>query len=262
MKIMEVDSLNQEKLFSICTLVTDIEEYAQMVDSFKEAGFSEENCEFIYIDNSVNNKYDAYDGLNLFLNKAQGQYIILCHQDILLRFDNFNILKQRIEEMDKIDENWGLLGNAGYMDFNKIALRITDPWGENRKLGKFPSKVKSVDENFILVKNSANLSLSSDIGGFHLYGTDLCTITNILGYNCYVIDFHLFHKSGGNANETFYANKKRFMNKYKKALRPLAVRTPVTPLFVFPSQFLNWLCNRKICYSVKKRWDYIFAKFK
>ena len=56
-------------------------------------------------------------------------------------------------------------------------------------LGELPAKVHTVDENFIVVRRATNLSLSHDLDGFHLYGTDLCVIADILGGNCYVIDF-------------------------------------------------------------------------
>lgn len=258
---IEIDSFKEEKLFSVCTLVTNIEEYFQMRDSFYVAGFNADNSEFIYIDNSSHNKYDGYSGLNRFLEVAKGKYIILCHQDILLKFDDIEILKQRISEVDEIDSDWALLGNAGYQDFNRIALRITDPYGDDRNYGSFPAKVVSLDENFIVAKKSANLALSHDIIGFHLYGTDMCTISAILGYSTYVIDFHLLHKSGGTCGSNFHEAKRKLIEKYRKALAPKYIRTPCTNLFLSNCRFLNYLLNKKIMYSFKKRYDYLHAKF-
>jgi len=255
-KSLEINTIAKAtKEFSICTLVTNKQEYDEMIESFYKAGFSDKNSEFLYIDNSKNNKYDAYDGINLFLNNANGRYIILCHQDILLQFDDIVQLRKKIDEVNHIDPKWAILANAGFQDFNNIALRMTDPLGTNRKIGHFPSKVLSIDENFIVVKREANLTLSSNVGGFHFYGTDLTFIADILGYNSYVIDFHLFHKSGGNVNKNFYDNKKRFIEKYTKTLQWKIVRTPVTPLFISNFLLLNKLCNTKLCYSFKKRWD-------
>lgn len=167
----------------------------------------------------------------------------------------------KIDEITRIDKNWAILANCGFKDFNKVALRITDPLGKDRNYGPFTSKVKSIDENFILVKNEANLALSNNIGGFHFYGTDLCIIAEILGYNAYVIDFHIHHKSGGNPNQSFYDNKNRFIRKYQSILGIKSIRTPVTPLIMTSSIFLNWLLNRKQFYSVKKRWDFLKKRF-
>ena len=257
-KSTEIDTIKEEKTYSICTLVTDLDEYKYMLESFENAGFNTSNSEFIYIDNSKSNKYDAYIGLNKCLNTATGKYIILCHQDILSKYDNEQTLNECIKEVTKIDDTWAILANAGYKDFNNIVLRITDPWGENRNFGPFPSKVVSIDENFILVKNSANLTLSKGINGFHLYGTDLCLISDILGYSTYVIDFHLYHKSAGNANQNFYENKIRFIKHYQNVLTTKLIRTPVTGLFLSSSSALNYLCNIKLCYSLKKRFDKFF----
>lgn len=260
MSPIEIDTITEGKRFSICSLVTDLEEYALMRASFLEAGFNDDNSEFIYIDNSLSNKHDGYSGINRFLNLAQGKYIILCHQDILLKYDKLQNLEEKIAEMDSIDPDWALLGNAGYRDFNRVALRITDPYGESRNFGPFPAQVKSLDENFILVKRSANLALSHDMNGFHLYGTDLCIFSAMLGYNAYVIDFHLYHRSGGTCGTNFYGVKKQLIEKYQRALSAKYVRTPCTNLFLSNCRFLNYLLNKKIMYSFKKRFDYLYAK--
>jgi NaMN:DMB phosphoribosyltransferase len=54
-----------------------------------------------------------------------------------------------------------------------------------------------------LIKKQANLAVSSDLRGFHFYGADICLIASILGYNAYVIDFHLYHESTGNMDKEF-----------------------------------------------------------
>ena len=255
MKITEIDEIKNKKLFSICTLVTNLDEYQEMITSFEAAGFNEDNSEFIYIDNSEHNKYDAYDGLNKSLNVSQGQYVILCHQDVLIKYDGINELKKRIEEMNQHDENWAVLGNAGHQDFYHRSVRITDPWGDNRRIGKFPFSVCGVDENFMVIKSSANLAFSRDIGGFHLYGTDICQIAKQLGYTSYVIDFHLYHKSGGNVNYSFYDNKQRFINKYRRLVKPIIIRSPATPIYIYPHMWVNRLLNRKFFYRLKRSWD-------
>ncbi len=67
--------------------------------------------------------------------------------------------------------------------------------GRTSSKEKLPIRVGSLDENFIVVKRQANLALSHDMSGFHLYGTDLCIIADILGRTSYVVDFHLCHKA-------------------------------------------------------------------
>lgn len=242
-----------DKTYSICTLVTDHAEYREMLDSFRKAGFDTANSEFLYIDNSQGNTADAYSGLNTFLNLAKGKYIILCHQDILLQFDTLKTLTNRLKEMDNTDPDWAILGNAGFNGFTERFYRISDPWANDIRYGTLPAKVKSLDENFLIVKNDANLALSHDLCGFHMYGSDLCTQASFLGYNAYVIDFHIYHKSRGNCDAAFYRAKQAFIEKYARLMHSLFIRTTCTIMIITPSRFLNRLLNRKVFYSLKKR---------
>jgi hypothetical protein len=226
--------------FSICTLVTSHKEYGEMAGSFNQGGFTAEDCEYLYIDNSNGNKSDAFAGYNLFLDAARGQYVILCHQDILLKYDDRKILEQRLGELDRTDPAWGLAGNAGGLAPEKNAVHITDPTGE-QNTRVFPVRAQSLDENFILVKKDANLSLSHDLMGMHFHGTDLCQIGRILGWSAWVVDFHLYHKSGGNFDESFYEMSRAIAKKYRRALRGGPVQTMALPLHFSSSAVKNWL---------------------
>ncbi len=272
-RAIEIDECNVDTGidYSICTLVTDHQQYQEMLDSYAEAGFTEDRCEFIYLDNASQNKYDAYVGINKFLRAAKGKYIILCHQDLLLHDHDIHRLDAVIKEMDALDERWAVLGNAGGVAPGKMAIRITDPpYGPNTTIGKLPAKVGSLDENFILLKADANLGVSNDIKGFHFYGTDLCIMADILGYNAYVVDFHLHHIGGETIRNienkvtdtsptNFNAMKKAFINKYQRAYRPRWIQTTCTIMHISGSGFRNAWANRKFIFSVQKRWNRWFS---
>src|SRR5476651_1268330 len=113
--------------YSICTLVTRPAEYEEMVASFLRGGFAPELCEYVFIDNSKGNKADAYQAYNIFLNGARGEYIILCHQDVVLLKDGIQKLDGCIRELDKIDSSWAALGNAGGVKWGCVAMHITHP---------------------------------------------------------------------------------------------------------------------------------------
>ena len=66
----DIDTITDTKLFTICSLVTNKDEYKQMVASFYAAGFTEDVAEFLYADNSNQNKYDGFTGIKSFLTKA------------------------------------------------------------------------------------------------------------------------------------------------------------------------------------------------
>lgn len=232
--------------FSICTLVTKKTEYQEMLNSFEYKGFTSDLCEFLYIDNSENCTFDAYEGLNVFLQKAKGKYVILCHQDIIIHDQNKDDLLKLIIEIDKKDENWGILGNAGGVNIKWRTNHITQGEGNTITEKNVPLKVRSLDENFILVKKSANLALSRNLNGFHLYGTDICLIAEILGYNSYVIGFNLLHKSNGTIDKSFFDSKKNLLKKYNNALRTRFMSSTISRFCLTGNPFFQVLYNSKI----------------
>lgn len=227
--------------YSICTLVTDETQYREMMQSFIEAGFDTTLCEFLIADNTQENKFDAYRAINRFLQEARGKYIIICHQDILANYDQEHVLKRRIAELDSLDSKWGIAGNAGAKDLYHISTVITEK-GKLFRKGKFPSKVISLDENFFLVKAEANLALSADISGFHLYGTDLCLLADCMGWNSYVIDFNITHKSSGKIDPTFYEISEQLQKKYQRFFRGRYIKTTITR-FYLGSKWISWFMN-------------------
>ena len=222
--------------YSVCTLVTNTQEYEEMISSYIAAGFTEEICEFLYADNTLSNQFEAFGALNQFLQEAQGEYIILCHQDIILHDSNRVDLESRIREMDSLDPSWGILSNAGGVNLKHVAMHITQPTGNRFVEKNLPLRVITVDENFILVKHRANLALSSDLSGFHLYGTDICLIAEALGFTSYVINFNLIHKSDGNANRSFFEILARLKKKYRQAFRGRFVSTTITRFYISGSK--------------------------
>ena len=113
--------------YSICTFVTQFGQYKDLVKSLVDHGFSYNDCEYIYIDNSEKIQYDAYQGINKFLTTAKGRYIVICHQDVLLIDDGRQKLDAVLSELDGIDPSWGVCGNGGGVYPGRLALRLTDP---------------------------------------------------------------------------------------------------------------------------------------
>lgn len=208
--------------FSLCCMVTRRDEYALCIDSLRQAGFDDRNSERLIVDNSKGNKADAYIGVNELLQAACGDYVIIHHQDILLLAGNgANELDRKLSELTLIDPKWGLCGNAGRTANGWPAICISHPFRQTDiRGGPFPTRVVSLDENFIVVRRRANLALSSDLQGFHHYGVDLCIIADILGWRSYVIDFFLRHNSGGTFDQIYEESLLAIEAKYNRALRP------------------------------------------
>lgn len=243
--------------YSICTLLTRPEQYEGMLRTFRAGGFDGADCEYLYLDNTKSNEFDAYDGLNFFLNNARGEYIIICHQDVELLDDGRDRLDEVIAELDAKDPTWAVIGNSGGVSPGRLAIRITDPHGVNQRTEAFPVRVRSLDENFIVVRRRANLALSRDLGGFHLYGTDLCIIADILGWTCYVVDFHLHHLSPGFREEALNQSRVAMIRKYAHALRARWVMTPCELLFLsggpwWLSTTLSSKLGRRLLFGVER----------
>lgn len=241
-----VDQLSQRDRpkYSICTIVSRMEEYQEMVRSFRGIGFRAPDCEFLYIDNTQGNKFDAYRGNNLLIDLARGDYIVLCHQDILLLDHGREQLDAVLDELTRLDPTWAVCGNAGGHEWGHLVLNITDAHGVFQKAEEYPVRVGSLDENFLVMRRSANLALSRDLSGFHFYGTDLCIVADILGYNCYVINFHLRHKSPGNESD-FQESRNRMVQKYTHAFRTRWIRTTCTNLFITGHPVMARILNTK-----------------
>jgi hypothetical protein len=246
--------------FSVCTLVTRKEEYGQMMGSFVSRGFTRDCCEYLYIDNSEGCRYDAFSGLNLFLQQAQGKYIILCHQDVLLQDHGKDDLIQCIKQMDRVDPHWGVLGNAGGVNLKWLARHITSLSGERHVETLLPLRVMSVDENWMVVRKDANLALSRDLRGFHMYGSDICLIADTLGYRSYVIDFNLLHKSEGNADASFYKLRGDLINKYRRAFRSRFILTTITRFYISGCNWASLVWNTRLGLFLARQYYKFFTK--
>jgi hypothetical protein len=231
--------------YSFGTLATNLDEYRAMIAAFRDVGFTADDCEFLYVDNSIENRFDAFVAYNRFLQQAQGRYIVLCHQDILPLEDGRVRLDALLTELDALDQHWGICGNAGAKADGELVFRLTH--GKRHQLtegGPFPAKVISLDENFIVVRRDANLALSRDLSGFHWYGADLCLVADVLGWNAYVIDFHLFHKSTGKLSDDFFGKGQALRKKYARAFRSRWQFVPMSqPVFVSGSPLRTFVAR-------------------
>lgn len=242
-----IDSnLQFTKKYTFCTLVTRFDEYLEMVESAKNKGFVGNDIEFLYFDNQGKNNVDGYLGINVALQKAQGEYLIFCHQDVMFSDDDRETLDIRLKELEDRDSNWAVCGNAGKTKYGTLKIRITEPRMQNYSIGNFPEKVISLDENFLILNRKKYFSTSSALlHGFHLYALDLCQNAITLGLSCYVIDFHLLHKSLGNLNQGYFDIERKYkkIQYHRKQVKDFFA--VCGHFYVGHSKFLNWLFNIK-----------------
>lgn len=238
----EASAISAESItFSVCSIVNDLDQYRRMLESFEQAGFVQDNSEFLYVDNTNANSLDCYAGLNRLINQSVGRYIVLCHQDIRMLNDDKSTLLSRLNELEQRDSAWAVVGNAGKTHSGDYKIRISDRHGKDQNRGPFPAKVVSLDENFMVLKRSALLGLSTDLTGYHLYGTDICIQANVRGRQAYVIDFHLEHLGAGTVREDFFSCADALEYKYKNVFARRLVKTPSTRVVVGAQRWELWL---------------------
>ncbi len=232
--------------FSICTIVNEIGEYEIMKSLFEEKGFIDD-CEYIIADNSMQNEFDAYQAISRFLKMANGEYIVIVHQDVRLIDDRLQ-LEKCLNELEINDNNWGICGNAGFYGYEQASFHISHinlvQYGIN-----LPQKVRSLDENFLIVNANTNITISPNLKGYHLYGADLCIIANFLGYNCYVIEFMLLHLSGGNI-AALKKYEPEFIKDYGKKMKIGFIQTTCTQLYLSNSEKKNKFFNSSFIFSI------------
>ncbi|MDX2156406.1 MAG: hypothetical protein SFW09_07840 [Hyphomicrobiaceae bacterium] len=212
--------------YSIATLVNDDAQLDAMRQSFRMHGFGGTDVEFL----AARRATSAFTALNAMIDRARGDIVILCHQDVRLVDDGRAELEARLAELARLDPAWALAGNAGGEAAGRLAIRISDPHGSDRRVGELPARVMSLDENFLVLRRNSGARFSRNLDGFHLYGADICLVADVLGWSAWVIDFHLRHLSPGRKDASFVEAEHRFRAKWSRALRPRWMQTPCTLL--------------------------------
>jgi hypothetical protein len=248
--------------YSIGTLVTKPQQYVEMRRSFEARGFTSDDCEYLQIDNTAPPQTGAYAGLNRLLNAAKAARVILCHQDVLLIGDGRKELDDRLGELDRIDPAWAIAANAGGAFTRRVFRRITDKHGPDQRVGTFPHRVMSVDENFMVVRRDARIGFSHDLDGFHLYGADICLNADVAGHTAYVIDFHLNHLGAAVMGAAYDNVETAFRAKWQRALRDRPLQAPCSymllsgqrwPRMLTKAREIGRLRAARLGISLKKR---------
>jgi hypothetical protein len=167
-----------------------------------------------------------------------------------------------LNDLNQHHPDWAICGNAGAKGYHQHVTYITYPTHEERH-DALPCKVNSLDENFLVIRRDAGLTVSADLRGFHLYGTDLCIIAHIIGRSAWVIPFMVLHLSKGNLKALEEA-KGEFINQYGKKLTVGYIQTTCTQFYLSNSPRKNkWLNKGFFFFLLKqgKRYPYLFRKW-
>lgn len=205
---------------SIITCVNDFDKYEKHVHSpFAD---SSQNVELIAIDNTANG-LSIPQALNQGLKKASGRIVVFCHQDVIFPQEWIEKLFEQISIIEKTNQNWGVLGTFGVAKNGMLAGHIIDYCGHFHCL-PLPVEVQSLDEHCLIIRKDIALSFDEELGGFHLYGADICLEAMAKGMTNYAIDACVEHMSpGGKVDDNFEEVMNKLYLKWRHKNPPLPV---------------------------------------
>jgi len=195
----------------------------------------EKNVQLHSIDNTLNN-FSVPAAYNLALKNTNAEIFVFVHQDVLFPEKWIDMLNSQIQELERIDKNWGVLGIMGKKKWGTYAGHIIDPH-TNRRFGNLPSLVQSVDEVCLIIRRNSGLNFDETLGGYHFYGADICLQARQRRMNNYAIDAPLTHLSGGDRDTNFHIMAGKMKDKWNNI--PHSPLTIETTCGVFPLKY-NW----------------------
>jgi len=154
---------------------------------------------------------------------------VYLHHDVWLPDEFEKDLVNSINEVERVDPNWGVLGVAGVILTDTGLERYGFLNDRGQQLGSpenLPHVVDTLDELMLIVKDKG-LRFDENIPSAHFYGADICMQAKLKGKKNYVINAFCHHNSGLQASheknlpKDFFEAKDYIRKKYIDAL-PIA----------------------------------------
>ncbi len=204
---------NSEKIvYSIIVCVNNQALFNQFIKTLKNTNIT--NYEIVKIENN-DGVYTLPEALNSGINRAKGSFYFFCHQDIHFPISWLDTVILQIGILNKKDQTWGVLGIMGVTSHGFFAGNIIDPH-TRAKMGKLPCEVVALDEVCLIMKKESQLRFDESLGGFHLYGADICLQAQQASQKCYAIDAPFEHLSSGKVDSAFWKIAEKFKIKWSK----------------------------------------------
>ena len=167
-----------KKDISFVTCVNNLTQYRNYIIASLFNNKTDKNYEIIPILN-FGNKYSAAQALNLGIEKANADIVVLCHQDVVFYENWINLLFDRISDIEEnATKNWGVLGTAGITkkdDTYGVVHNLKGKLQWQASKGVKYGPVQTVDEHCMIIRKSAGLRFDEKtFNGFHMYGPDIC----------------------------------------------------------------------------------------
>ena len=203
---------------SFVTCINNLTQYRNYVVGSLFMNTTKRNYEIIPIMN-IGNPYSAAEALNIGIEKARGNIVVLCHQDVLFYNNWVDLLFKRIGEVEEKNKRWGVIGTAGITVKDDTLgvvhnLKGRAQWRSSKGATVYP--VQTLDEHCMVIKKNSGLRFDArTFSGFHFYGADICLNALSKKMQNYGILCPLVHDS---ASGSIASGKQEFM-KFLNALR-------------------------------------------
>ena len=199
--------------------------------------------------------YEGYSSAGAALNDgidgSTAPIVILAHQDVYLPKGWLNQLIAQVDELEKFDPNWGVLGLYGRTPEGE-EIGVVWSSGLGRVLGHSgfsPGPAETMDELVLIVRRASGLRFDENLPGFHFYGTDIVMQGREIGAVSYVVDAGAIHngrsvRSLGGA----YAKAYRYMQrKWRKRLPIKNLNSDIVwhPVTLWRAQFAGVKRHRR-----------------
>jgi hypothetical protein len=139
----------------------------------------------------------AAEAYNAAILMAKTDLLVFAHQDVYFPAGWLNEVQNGIDVLSKIDPNWGVLGVIGRRDSGAVVGFMYDGTCKTILGNEFDGgrEVKSLDEVVLILRKSSGLLFDPKIGGFHMYGTDICLEARRQRKKCYAIAAFCIHNT-------------------------------------------------------------------
>jgi hypothetical protein len=177
----------------------------------------------------IKNCPGAADGLNIGVERAGHEWVVLVHQDVLLPAGWDRCVAQQLQEAER---RFGQIGVAGVYGVGEVITSgdLTEPLAAER-IGwvvdrgrvlrdgpELPAQVATLDELVLVVRRDSGLRFDPALG-FHLYGADICLQARELGLAVVAIGALCYHNSASiGLPQAFYDSAAVFARKWSHRL--------------------------------------------
>lgn len=156
--------------------------------------------EWIVIDNTGNGLSGDISKLYCEAQaRAANDLVFFFHEDVFIPAEWEDNLFKALSELETIDPNWGVLGAVGVSQVGASDPPLHGHWADPHQttpqyFGPLPCEVCSLDELWLGIRKSREVSFDPQLPGFHCYGIDLSLTAASRGLRSYAIDALVFHK--------------------------------------------------------------------